>query len=79
MKRPDGEDDRMGYKCVRESIVMTGDLNDLNLKKYTRRNLKDMEFAVKEGPMIEDILLKNGNTTYRVEISLRIFAQKEDE
>lgn len=68
----------MGYKCVRESIIMTGNLNDLNLKKYIRRHLKDMEFAVKEGPMIEDILLKNGKTNYKVEISLRIFAQKED-
>ena len=73
------ERDLMGYKNVRESIVMTGDLNDLDLKKYTRRVLKDMEFAVKEGPMIEDILLKNGKTNYRVEISLRIFAQKDDD
>lgn len=72
------ERDLMGYKCVRESIIMTGNLNDLNLKKYIRRHLKDMEFAVKEGPMIEDILLKNGKTNYKVEISLRIFAQKED-
>lgn len=69
----------MGFKSVRELTIMTGDLDDLNLKKYTRRYLKDMEFAVKEGPMIEDILLKNGKTNYRVEITLRIFAHKEDD
>lgn len=69
----------MAYKNVYESKVKTEDLNDLNLKKYTRRCLKDIEFAVKEGPVIEDILLKHGKTNYRVEVTLRVFAQKEDD
>ena len=69
----------MGYKNVYESIVKTEDLNDLNLKKYTRRCLKDMELAVKEGPVIENILLKNGKTRYRVKITLSVFAHKEDD
>lgn len=67
----------MGYKNVHESVVKIGDLNDLDLKKYTMRCLKDI--AVKESPVIEDILLKNGKTNYRIEITLRIFAQKEDD
>lgn len=67
----------MGYKNVHESVVKIGDLNDLDLKKYTRSCLKDL--AVKEGPVIEDILLKNGKTNYRIEITLRIFAQEKDD
>lgn len=69
----------MGYKNVYESIVKTENLSDLNLKKYTRRCLKDIEFAVKEGPVIENILLKNGKTIYSVEITLKVFAHKEDD
>lgn len=69
----------MGYKNVHKSIVKIDDLNDLDLKKYTRRCLKDMEFAVKNGPLVENILLKNGKTSYRVEITLEVFAYKEGE
>lgn len=66
----------MGYKNVHKSIVKIEDLNDLDLKKYTRRCLKDMELSVKNGPLVENILLKNGKTSYRVEITLEVFAYK---
>ena len=69
----------MGYKTVHKSIVKIDNLNDLDLKKYTRRCLKDMELAVKNGPLVENILLKNGKTSYRVEITLYVFAYKEED
>ncbi len=65
----------MGYETVYETIVKTDNLNDRELKKYGKKMLETMRDAM--GPMTEDILLKYGPTSYKVEVTLKVFAWKE--
>ena len=66
---------KMGYETVHEAIVKIDDLNDRELKKYGKKMLETMRDAM--GSMTEDILLKHGPTSYKVEVTLKVFAWKE--
>ena len=68
----------MGYTNVYEATAKMDNLSDIDLKKYTSKCLKDMRTAFKEGPAIENILLKHGHTSYKIEITVKVFAYKEE-